>query len=531
MNTELFIVHEAAALTAVPVALTMSPMLGGMCRNKILMLGHLTAFFFALMGSLTAMSQSIVTPVIVGHGFLTLRLDIATSLLLTAMALISAVVVAFSERYLGGDSNREKFLGSLSFLSSCAVWLAVTDNMVTAFVCWHLLSVGLWRTVALHAESRSKSTILMHQIFSDAALLLALVLVIESTGVIQFSRLPEVLPSLNSNLELFGFSLPVSAGIVASVLLVLSFSIKSALFPFHRWLLATLDAPTPLSGLLHAGVVNVSAIVAWRMMPVLEANASVLLAWGAFAILSALVGTLCMSAQPDVKRKLVYSTVGQMGFMCLQCASGAIGAALFHLIAHGLFKCHLFLQSGSAVAEGLEKRKFAYSGERQPMGDLRTKAFLFASTLIFGTVYLALHLNSGWSNLTAVIAGTAVLSTVPALNRINIKSVFLFWSVILAFALISAIGIGSFENLIHFVAPMNVPLLSLASILFVIVAVCLYYGREAGFARAVYVHCLSGFYIDEIALAFGSRLKPTRNSLYFTGSGGRNEGYKDRSGT
>lgn len=513
MNTELFIANEIAALVASPLALTGTLMTRGVLRAKLLLFGHLAAFGFALIGSFLAMSQAAVTPVIFGQGFLTIRLDVATSCLLTGMTLIAAVVVTFSERYLGGESNRQAFLNCLSLLSTCAACLAVTDNMAVALVCWHLLSIGLWRTIVLRENSRSAATVLRHHILSDVALLLALGLVIHSTGVVQFSQLSKVLPSLNSNLNLFGLSLPVSEGVVASVLMVLSFSIKSALFPFHRWLLAMLDAPTPLSGLLHAGVVNVSAIVAWRMMPVLEENALVLLGWGFLAALSALVGTLCMSAQPDVKRKLVYSTVGQMGFMCLQCASGAIGAALFHLIAHGMFKCHMFLQSGSAVAEGLDKRKYGYPGMQQTVSDSRAKILLIASALVFCAASAAIHINSGWTGLSAVIAGAALFSAVPALNRISLKSLSLFWSAILAIALVAGIGIRTFENLFHSIAPTNVPLLSLVSGLFVIVAVGLHFARKSDFAKAIYVHSLNGFYIDEIAFAVTSRFKNKQNSL------------------
>jgi NADH:ubiquinone oxidoreductase subunit 5 (subunit L)/multisubunit Na+/H+ antiporter MnhA subunit len=513
MNTELFIANEVAALVASPLALTGALIARGMWRAKLLLFGHLATFSFALIGSFLAMSPDVVTPIIFGQGNLTIRLDFATSCLITGMALIAAVVITFSERYLGGQSNRQAFLNCLSFLSSCAACLALTDNIAVALVCWHLLSLGLWRTMVLLENSRSAAIVLRHHILSDVALFLALVLVIHSTGVVQFSQLTRALPALSSDLNILGLSLPVSVGFVASVLLVVSFSIKSALFPFHRWLLAMLDAPTPLSGLLHAGVVNVSAIVAWRMMPVLEENASVLLSWAFLAALSALVGTLCMSAQPDVKRKLVYSTVGQMGFMCLQCASGAIGAALFHLLAHGVFKCYMFLQSGSAVAEGLDKRKYGYSGAQERVIDSRAKILLVSSALIFCAASATMPLSAGWTGLTTVIAGAAILSAMPALNRINLTSLSLFWLAILTIALIAGAGISTFEALVHFIPPMNMPLLSLISVFFAIVAVGLYCARHSNLAKSVYVHSLNGFYIDEIAFAAASRFKTKQNSI------------------
>lgn len=365
----------------------------------------------------------------------------------------------------------------------------------------------------LQDNSRSSAAIVLrHHLLSDFALFLALALVWQSTGTLAFSQLPKVLSSLNSNLHLFSLSLfPVSQGMLVSLLLVLSFAIKSALFPFHRWLLATLDAPTPLSGLLHAGVVNVSAIMAWRMMPVLQDNVLALVGWGCLSALSAIVGTLSMSAQPDVKRKLVYSTVGQMGFMSLQCASGAIGAALFHLLAHGIFKCHMFLQSGSAVAEGLNKRKYGYSAGQQSVRELRSKIFIVATALGFCAAVYFLFLNSSWTGLSAVITGAAIFCAVPAVSRIDFKSLALFWLGALAIALLSGFASSTFEALIHFSPAMSVPILPLCLGLFAIVSIGLRFVHRNGLGKALYVHSLNGFYTDEIAFAVESRFRKKRN--------------------
>lgn len=514
MNTELFVANELGALVAPLLALVCTLLASKQWKAKLLLFGQLAAFIFAVSGTALAMSQSVITPVFLEQGCLTLRLDLATSCLISGITFISAVVVAFSERYLSGERSRQKFLCYLSFLSSCAVCLAATDNLVVAFLCWHLLSVGLWRTMLLQDDGRdSAATVLRHHLLSDVAMLLALVLVCSSTGTVAFSQLSKVLPLLNSNLSLFGVSLPVTEGTAASLLLVLSFTIKSALFPFHRWLLATLDAPTPLSGFLHAGVVNVSAIMAWRMMPVLHENASVLLGWGCLSAFSAIVGTLSMSAQPDVKRKLVYSTVGQMGFMSLQCASGAIGAALFHLLAHGMFKCYMFLQSGSAVAEGLNKRKFGYASDQPQDRELRARVLIVGAALVFCAAVSVLVLNSGWTGLSAVITGAAIFCAVPALNRIDFKSLSFLWSTALAVALLSALVSSKFENLVMVVPTMTEWLLPLSLGVFGIVAIGLQLANKSSLAKALYVHSLNGFYIDDIAFATADRFRSKQNPL------------------
>ncbi len=527
MNTELLISIELAALATPLLFLCGTLLVHKDWKRKLLLFGQMAAFGFSVAALALAISQSPVERMVLWQGFLAVRFDQVTCGLIAAITFIAAVVTVFSERYLSGEKNRQKFLCGLSLLSSCSACLVANDNMILGFVFWHLLSWGLWWTMRLQedaAANKSARTVLRHHLLSDTALFSAILIVFSSTGTLAFSQLPDVLPLLSRPFNFFGLVTPLTAGTVASVLLVLSFSVKSALFPFHRWLLATLDAPTPLSGILHAGVVNVSAILAWRTMPLLQETPVVLLGWGCLSALSAIVGTLSMSAQPDVKRKLVYSTVGQMGFMSLQCASGAIGAALFHLVAHGMFKCHMFLQSGSAVTEGLNKRKFNFAIAQPPQSEGKAKFFIVATALVCGaSVYLlcanagSLCVNAGWTAMSAIFTAAALSSTVPALNRIDMKSLCIFWSMTLAIVLISAAGINKFESLFHLQsatasatdgATNTSALLPVCLGLFAIIAIVLRQAHGSRFARALYVHSLNGFYAEEMSLSAVAHSSP-----------------------
>ena len=124
---------------------------------------------------------------------------------------------------------------------------------------------------------------------------------------------------------------------------------RSAQIPFHRWLPATLAAPTPVSALLHAGVVNAGGILLVRLAPLASSE----LARG-LTILAGVVtwsyGAVIMLVKPDIKGALAHSTMAQMGFMILTCGLGLWAAAVFHLVAHGFYKATLFLSSGSAIA-------------------------------------------------------------------------------------------------------------------------------------------------------------------------------------
>ncbi|MBC7997814.1 MAG: hypothetical protein IAF58_07720, partial [Leptolyngbya sp.] len=288
-----------------------------------------------------------------------IKIDFLAVCLTVLVTFISSVVVAFSERYLLGTKTRTNFIQIVTLITPLASLLVTSNNLILCAICWHGISLVLWKLIGLRAEARGQArVVLFHHLLSDALMAIAVATLIYYCQTATITELYTRSSVLEKQVFLFGTPLAVPLSSIVNLLLIISMSIKSALFPFHRWLLATLEAPTPLSGILHAGVVNISAIMAARLFPILQESPSLLILWGLFSAVSAVVGTLIMSTQSDVKRKLVYSTVGQMGFMCLQCASGLIPAAIFHLIAHGLFKCHLFLQSGSAVSEGRAKRQW-----------------------------------------------------------------------------------------------------------------------------------------------------------------------------
>jgi NADH:ubiquinone oxidoreductase subunit 5 (subunit L)/multisubunit Na+/H+ antiporter MnhA subunit len=144
---------------------------------------------------------------------------------------------------------------------------------------------------------------------------------------------------------------------LVGVLIVVAAATRSAQVPAHGWLIGTVWAPTPVSALLHAGVVNAGGILAIRLWGLVGATAVVTHLLLLLGTLTLVVGTLQARARSDVKGSLAASTVAQMGFMTLTVAVGAHAAALLHLVAHGMFKASLFLGSGSAVSTARRARQ------------------------------------------------------------------------------------------------------------------------------------------------------------------------------
>jgi len=126
---------------------------------------------------------------------------------------------------------------------------------------------------------------------------------------------------------------------------------QSAIWPFHTWLISSLNSPTPVSAIMHAGLINGGGFLLTRFAGLFVQSTGMLQVIFFLGLLTALIGTLWKLMQHDIKRMLACSTMGQMGFMIAQCGLGLFPAAIAHLCWHGLFKAYLFLSSGSAAHE------------------------------------------------------------------------------------------------------------------------------------------------------------------------------------
>jgi NAD(P)H-quinone oxidoreductase subunit 5 len=135
----------------------------------------------------------------------------------------------------------------------------------------------------------------------------------------------------------------------AAILIVLTALLKSAQFPLHGWLIEVMETPTPVSALLHAGIINAGGFLVLRFSEVIALSAPALNTLAIIGGFTALFGSVVMLTQTSVKVSLAYSTIGQMGFMMLECGLGAFSAALLHIVAHSLYKAHAFLTSGSVI--------------------------------------------------------------------------------------------------------------------------------------------------------------------------------------
>ncbi|WP_163183040.1 NADH dehydrogenase subunit 5 [Neobacillus sedimentimangrovi] len=256
---------------------------------------------------------------------------------------IGLIIQRFSVRYLMGDRHYRKYFTLFTFTTVVAsiAWLSGDLRLMVIF--WGATLVGLTLLIRLNRDWKvtSQAAKVAGRLFmlSWFSLLFAMIWLFQVTGQWQLS-----LALTNDSLaQLESWE---RTGI--NLLIILAVIIPAAQWPFQRWLIESVVAPTPVSAIMHAGIVNAGGIILTRFSPLFNGDiASIMLL--ILASISVLIGSGISLVQVDYKRQLVGSTIGQMGFMLIQCALGAYIAAIIHLILHGLFKATLFLQAGSAV--------------------------------------------------------------------------------------------------------------------------------------------------------------------------------------
>lgn len=272
-----------------------------------------------------------------------LRINGFTLLICTTVAFFGALVRTYSNRYLSGFRYERRFMLLTLGFSGSVMLLMTSANVILLVLSWLMMGqfmsqlIGVNRSWGEAGEARK----ITGKYFLISALLLG-------TGLAVPSYLLDTLHlhTLTNSLHLLAYP----QLILTAALIVTAALIQSAIFPFHRWLLSSMTAPTPASALMHAGFVNGAGILLTLFAPLLNLS-NWLTPLFIIGGLTALLAQFAKLLQISVKQRLACSTIAQMGFMIMQCGLGFFNAAVAHLVLHGFYKAYLFLSSGEGVTQ------------------------------------------------------------------------------------------------------------------------------------------------------------------------------------
>lgn len=312
-----------------------------------------------------------------------LRVDRITSAIAVLVAGIGIVTYRYAERCLHGNARRRQFLGWMAATVGCAVVLSMADALPLLVVAWiamgacldRLLRFFRARPAAIAAANRTRTV----SMIGDMLLVAALAIAWSAWGSTSVTEVSAAVSAAPAGMALTMFTLLLCAAVIA----------KSAQVPLHGWLPDTMEAPTPVSALMHAGIINAGGALLIRLSPAIERVPEAWLMLSAFGTASMLIAVPASWFSPRAKTGLAWSTISQMGFMLVQCALCAFPAALLHIIGHGLYKAWSFLRAGEVP-----------TSHRVPAPHA-SRALLL---LLVGTVTSALSL-AAWATAFGLAAG------------------------------------------------------------------------------------------------------------------------------
>jgi len=291
-------------------------------------------------------------------------------------AVIGSLAVIFSNNYMKGEAQLGRYYSLMLLFIGAMVGLVLSGSLLFMFVFWEITAFCSYALISFHNDDPKAvyggiKALIMTQIGGVGLLLgaLAAYAYLGSYQINDFIANTAEFPTGVLAVIAFGFLVAAAA--------------KSAQVPFHTWLPDAMEAPTPISALIHAAtMVNAGVYLLARFFPAFEPVSGWTIAVMTVGLLSALMAAILAAGTYDLKRTLAYSTISQLGYMVYAIGVSGIYASQFHLLSHSVFKALLFLGAG-AVIHAVGTRNM------REMGALGKSMRFVAIVFVIGTLALA----------------------------------------------------------------------------------------------------------------------------------------------
>jgi NADH-quinone oxidoreductase subunit L len=280
-----------------------------------------------------------------------LYIDRLSGVMMVLISGVGIVIYTYSIGHMYQDLHDRRFLALIGLTISVLLCMVSSVNLMMLFLLWQVISCLLYLLAHNHShEATRKGAVRTFTLLrvGDVAFLSGILLAYQFYGTLEFQPLFAKAAELPIMLSPWS-GIEISGTTVVTLLLFIGAMSKSAQFPLFIWLPGYLYAPTPATALLHAGIINAGGFLINRLAPLFGLSSTTLHVALVVGALTAILGATMMLVQNDIKNTLGFSTIGQMGYMIMECGLGAFSLAVFHLIAHGLFKATMFLNSGNVI--------------------------------------------------------------------------------------------------------------------------------------------------------------------------------------
>jgi NADH-quinone oxidoreductase subunit L len=327
-------------------------------------------------------------------GSLTFTAD-GLAVTLTAIAcVVGSLAVVFSVNYMHGEEQLSRYYSFVLLFIGAMTGLLLSGNLLFMFFFWEITALCSYALISFYnddpkAVAGGIKALIITQV-GGVGLLAGALTTYAALGSYQVSDLlakAETIPAGLLSVVAFGFLLAAAA--------------KSAQFPFHTWLPDAMEAPTPISALIHAAtMVNAGVYLLARFYPAFEYVPAWTMSVLLVGLITAFIAAVSALIATDLKRTLAYSTVSQLGYMVYAIGAGGVFASQFHLLSHAVFKALLFLAAGSVI-HSVGTRDMRRMGALGPRMPFVRNVFIVGALALAGVPIL----NGFWSKELILEAG------------------------------------------------------------------------------------------------------------------------------
>ena len=317
----------------------------------------------------------------------TINIDFLTSTMILIVNLISALVQFYSIGYMREDKSIARFFCYLNLFSFFMLILVSSGNLLQLYLGWE--GVGLCSYLLISfwfykksASNASLKAFIVNRV-GDMFFILGIILIYLTFDSITFTNIFSNLNDYEGIKYNFLF-FDVDVINIICLFLILGAMGKYAQIGFHTWLPDAMEAPTPVSALIHAATMVTAGVflickMSFFFNSSIFASNFIVLIGSITAIFAASVAL----THNDIKKIIAYSTCSQLGFMFIAAGFSLYNLAIFHLVIHAFFKSLLFLGAGSVI------HSLNHEQNIKKMGKLWKKLPLTYIVMIIGSLALS----------------------------------------------------------------------------------------------------------------------------------------------
>jgi NADH-quinone oxidoreductase subunit L len=275
---------------------------------------------------------------------LSILVDPLSVFMMLVVSGVGFLIVAYSIGYMDRSDEERRYFAYMALFVFSMLLLVQSGDLLILLGGWGLVGLCSYLLIGYDQErpaaiAAAKKAFIMNA-FGDATMALALFLLIQRLGTLEYGAVFAGIDGAGSDLVLTLIALGLLGGAVA----------KSAQIPLHTWLPDAMEGPTPVSALIHAAtMVTAGVYMIVRLNPIFAAAPNVLDLAAGIGAITLLVAGLVALVQTDIKRVIAYSTMSQIGYMFLGAGLTTYPNAMFHLMTHAFFKALLFLAAGIVI--------------------------------------------------------------------------------------------------------------------------------------------------------------------------------------